>query len=348
MIDFDGLSGQAIVKDKLARFMRFGAPGHAHLFAGAEGMGKRAFAQVFAKALLCVGAPFVSNAFADSEAARLPCGNCLPCKLFHTGASGDFLFIEPTGQGQRPAISVEAARQITGWLAIRPLYSRRKVCLIAQADHMTEQAQNALLKTLEEPPAYGILILTAANPGMLLDTVRSRCGATFFAGYTDNEVEYILKNSPAPPHDSIIALVSRLAGGNPGYAFELASSDTFLSTRDELIGLFCGYLDGDPTAPFLLSSFLDRNKDRYLQFVGILIHFLRDIWLYSLPGGEKEIANRDMGQKLKRYGERFRQSSLMECIECMDDSYSQVSANANFTLTVNAMLINIKALLNAA
>jgi DNA polymerase-3 subunit delta' len=120
---------------------------------------------------------------------------------------------------------------------------------------MTEQAQNALLKTLEEPPEYGVIILTASNPETLLETVRSRCAVTRFSAYTAAEVEYILENSEDVPSNADIGLYARLSGNNPGYAIELAGSGAFLSERDELIGLFCELLNGRPESFFLLSSF---------------------------------------------------------------------------------------------
>ncbi|MCL2059661.1 MAG: hypothetical protein FWH01_11510 [Oscillospiraceae bacterium] len=396
---FDGLLGQQAAKDKLTGLLYSGAQGGAHLFLGAAGIGKRVFARAFAKAVLCAGGAAggtvsVLDAVAhiadavDAVSAvaaapgRLPCGVCLPCRLFQNGALGDFLFIAPSGQSQRPAIPVDAARSVVDWFSTRPLHSSKKVCIIAQADHMTEQAQNALLKTLEEPPAYGAIILTAENPGMLLDTVRSRCSTTFFTGYTDREVEYILRNADAPPHESAIPLLTRLSGGNPGYAFGLAQSETFMSTRDELFGLFCGHLDGDPRATYMLQSFLEKNRERFAHFAGMVIFLLRDIWLLSMGGmgirsgddvgasggassgggsdsgasgansGDSgvgaEIVNADMERRLAAYGERFRPGALLDCIERVDETCSQVSKNANFNLAVNAMLVKISATLNTA
>ena len=412
---FDGLTGLRNVKSKLTELIRRGIPGHAHLFYGTAGMGKRSFAHAFAKALLCAEAPPQPDAAAGSSgptpppdadvaagssgpaprldaaaessgpAPRLPCGACLPCKLFRDGALGDFLSVGPTGQGQRPVIPVDAVRNITGWFATRPLYTRRKVCIIENADHMTEQAQNALLKTLEEPPSYGAIILTAENPGMLLETVRSRCTMTHFTGYTDGEIEYILKNSPESMHifsqeltqkhtkdnaqsnapinalnnttqtdskknirtnsrGSIITLLARLSGGNPGYALEMARSETFFALRDELLNLFCGHLDGDARSTFLLASFLEKNRERFTQFSGIIIHWLLDIWRRSISGTRgagSGAVNSAEELKIDGYCARFKPAALLDCIERVDETCSSLSANANFTLAVNSMLFKI-------
>ena len=332
---FDGLTGQQAAKDRLVGLLRRGSPGHAHLFLGAPGLGKRAFARVFSKALLCVGD------------GRPGCA-CIPCKLFGGGSLGDYKAVKPSGQAQKPVISVDEARRIIDWLSIRPLYSKRKVCVVENADSMTEQAQNCLLKTLEEPPEYGVIILTAANQGMLLETVRSRCGVTRFSAYSDAELESILRNSNDFPQGKEIELISRLAGGNPGYAHELGGSESFLRQRDELIRLYCGFLDGDAKSAFLLASFLEKNRENYAQYLGMLIFWLRDIWICSLRDAsdeEAKLVNGDMADILGKYRSRFRQPALLDCIERIDQTYSELSTYANYSLAINAMLFDMGDLL---
>jgi DNA polymerase-3 subunit delta' len=336
---FIGLTGQQAVKDKLRRLSRQDAAGHAHLLLGDAGMGKRRFARAFAKMLLCGGADFAECA---------PCGNCMACRLFNTGALDDYFFAEPSGQGQKMSISVDTARRIKDWFSLRPLYSPRKVCVIAQADHMTEQAQNALLKTLEEPPAYGIAILTASNPGMLLDTVQSRCAVTRLSGYSENELCEILRAITAKrPSDSHIGLLARLSDGNPGQAIDLARSESFLTHREELIRLFCGHIEGDARMSLLLSEFLDKNKVRFRSYGGILILWLRDLWFRTLMSGIPPV-NEDMAGRMAKYDGRYSQGALLDCIERIDGACASLDSNANFTLAVNTMLYTVYETLNAA
>jgi hypothetical protein len=134
--------------------------------------------------------------------------------------------------------------------------------------------------------------------------------------------------------------------------FELARSETFLSYRDELLGLFCGHLDGDPRATYMLSAFLDKHRERFSLYSGILAYWLRDIWLSSLSnpngGNDIKIVNGDMAHKLDKYRALYAQDALLECIIRIDETYAAVSSNANFMLAVNAMLFKINELLNAA
>jgi hypothetical protein len=252
---------------------------------------------------------------------------------------------------------------------------------------------------------------------MLLPTVRSRCAVTHFAGYSDGELLDIIERSfEHKPPARLTTLFIRLSGGNPGYAAELAQSETFLSHREELIRMLCGHLDGDARASHLLASFLEKNRERFRRHCGIMIYWLRDLWLRSAIGtrggggcggsggsdgsgggcgssggcegdggcegsvikargvktqnvanaeyvenakyvenaeyvdnaaGAEGIVNSDMMNLMNKYDGRFRPGALLESMARIDDADSAVSANANFSLAVNAMLYSIMETLNA-
>lgn len=369
---FNGLTGQRAVKERLGAFVWGMAPDQALMLTGPAGMGKRSFARAYANALLCTGNTAGAAGTGDAagrqldaggqrfdaagepfNAAGRPCGLCAPCRLFASGALDDYLYIEPSGQGQNPVISVDAIRKLINWLAIRPFHSKKKVYILGQADHMTEQAQNALLKTLEEPPEYGAAVLTVENPGAMLETVLSRCTVIRFAEYTDDELALILRGVSAqvygPANDSAVRQLIRLSGGNPGRAFELAKSGGFFSQRSEIIGLFCGHIEGDARATYMLAAFLERNREQFARFSGLLIDWLRDIWIYSMPEAlqsSSRIINGDMEHKLCSYIGRFRPDALLDSIERIDEAAAAISANANFTLAVNSMIFKIGDLLS--
>lgn len=134
------------------------------------------------------GGAFGAGGSGDAESLRLPCRACAPCRLFRGGALDDYICIDTKAR----SISIDEIRRVIGWVSVRPMVSRRKVYVIADADKMTEQAQNALLKTLEDPPPYVHAVLTASRPEALLETIRSRCEAVRFARYGDDEIRRIL------------------------------------------------------------------------------------------------------------------------------------------------------------
>ena len=334
---------QRAVAKKLSGLIESGAPGHAHLFCGPAGAGKRAYAAAFAKALLCVGdgaAPGARPGTAAGTDARIDAGTdagtgtgaysaknampgegpgvgampgespgagvncrCAPCKLFDGKSLDDYFYIEPSGQGVNKIIPVGEIRRLTDWFAVRPMISRRKVCLISRADHMTEQAQNALLKTLEEPPPYGVLILTAENPGALLETARSRCETAWF---------------------------SVGAGGGPNaYAYAL-DADMDSALRDELLALFDRHLEGDAQATFQLSALLERNAPRFSAMCSAMVGRLRGMWLSSMQNKG-----------------RYSPAAILDCMRHVDEAASQASSNANLPLAAGSALFRIKEALDA-
>ena len=266
----------------------------------------------------------------------------MPCKLFDGGAIDDFLMIEPQGK----SIAVDDIRTVTEWAFIKPVYAKKKVYIIRSADRMTVQAQNALLKTLEEPPQYITAILTAENPEILLDTIRSRCMMIQFSRYSFREIREILQRGagfsefPAEKQDFLVAL----SGGIPGKAMELCVSQAFFSLREEVLALFSGFLRGDVMAGFRLTEFLESNRETFNELMDILISWLRDLWICIIGGNTEILVNSDKKAQILDCLQTVCPDALLEIVEYMDGIKASISANANFTLTVNAMLLRINKL----
>jgi DNA polymerase-3 subunit delta' len=407
---FDGLVGQISIKGRLSSQLLGGSQKHAYLFSGARGMGKRLFAKAFAMALLCErGAPggerghVVARAFAagagDARSAAFapdgavpslipdgpdrrpahaggdcPCRECAPCKLFSSGALDDFLFVDPKGRH----VSVDEIRQIVEWSSVRPMISARKAYVIADADKMTEQAQNALLKTLEEPPPYVAAILTSSKPESLLDTVRSRCEAIRFAKYADSEIADILarragsggapgferaaaawaaaraalggrpnaralqETAAAPGYAGYLAYLAKLADGAPGAAIELMLSAQFPELRERVAGLLGDHLLGKPEALFFITELLEKQRNEMPKIVGVINGILRDIWIYAAAGDESMLVNIDkMDIIASAQAQPPDMLGLLDCIEELDALRASAEASANYTLAVNMMALRL-------
>jgi DNA polymerase-3 subunit delta' len=183
-VTLDRIEGQERAVGMLRRALDAGRLGHAYLFAGPSGVGKRTTAMALARACLC------------SEAPGAGCGRCTECHLLAAGSHPD-VFIEDLARAQAEKatathISIDQMRRVRSQLAMRPVRGPRKIGLVDPADRMTADAQNALLKTLEEPPGCATLILVAANADALLPTIRSRCQRVHFAPLSDDLVERLL------------------------------------------------------------------------------------------------------------------------------------------------------------
>lgn len=203
---FAALRGHDALRDFLQQTASQDRLAHALLFAGAEGIGKRTFALAFAAWLQC------TQRGADS------CGECASCRQVAAGSHPD---VKLTGiPEKKKEIGVDRAREIKRFTQLRPASAPQKVVIIDSAHCLNVAAQNALLKTLEDPPLRSILILVASNPDALLATVRSRCQRINFQPLPVEVVQTILEQSHGLGSDTARELAA-VSEGSPGRALEL-------------------------------------------------------------------------------------------------------------------------------
>lgn len=173
---FESLIGNNKIKQMLTKAIKTNQITHSYLFVGTSGIGKTLFAKEFAKAILC-------------QQEEKACGNCKSCLAFEDKNHTDFIEIIPQEKG----IKIEQIRQMQEKVLEKPVLGERKVYLIKDADSMTREAQNCLLKTLEEPPSFITIILVASNESLLLTTIKSRCTKVAFNPIANEELINFLK-----------------------------------------------------------------------------------------------------------------------------------------------------------
>ena len=155
---FEKIIGNDIIKEQLKKSINNNQISHSYLFVGIEGIGKKMLATELAKAILCLN----DNKY---------CNNCKSCVEFDGNNNPDFLYIEPDGN----SLKIEQIREMQKKAQEKPIISNKKVYIIDNADKMTVEAQNSLLKTLEEPPEFVTIILIGSNENAFLTTIKSRC-----------------------------------------------------------------------------------------------------------------------------------------------------------------------------
>lgn len=173
---FDNIIGNEQNKEILKQIIKNDNIAHSYMFIGKESIGKMQFAKEFAKAIMCVG-------------DETSCNKCKSCIEFNTSNNPDFTIVEPDGN----AIKIDQIRDLVKKVYEKPIVSNKKVYIINDSNLMTKEAQNSLLKTLEEPPEYVTIILIASNENLFLPTIKSRCTKIIFNKLTNDELVKVLE-----------------------------------------------------------------------------------------------------------------------------------------------------------
>lgn len=176
---FESIIGNKEVKEFLENSIISQTVPHALMFVGKEGIGKKLIAMEYAKMLLC------------EKKEPLPCAECKSCKMFTNNNHPDFNIINPDGN----SIKIEQIRQIIEKVYEKPVQSDKKIYIINDAEKMTVESNNCLLKVLEEPPEYIVIILIVSNLNMILDTIKSRCNKVLFKEIPNSELEQFFKEN---------------------------------------------------------------------------------------------------------------------------------------------------------
>ena len=300
---------------------------HAYILNGQRGAGKKLLARLFAMALQCESG--------KSE----PCGECRSCKQAKNGNQPDIITIKH----EKPAsIGVEDIReQLNGDIMIKPYSSPYKIYIIPDADLMTVQAQNALLKTIEEPPAYAIIFLLTENADVLLPTIRSRCVMLKLRNIKDKLVKkYLMEELRIPDYQAEVC--AAFAQGNIGRAIMLAKSEHFNEIKEEAIQLM-KYID-EMELHEIVSAIKEINKYKLevTDYFDIIMIWYRDVLLYKAT---KDVGGLAFSEHLTFIKERAEKSSyegIETNLDALEKAKARLKANVNFDLVMELLLLTIK------
>ena len=205
-MSFENLIGNQKNKELLETAIKNNNLVHSYLFVGQEGIGKDLFAKQFAQMILC-----------EHPEGQLPCGSCKSCMEFFGGSHPDFMLVEPE---DGKTIKIEQVRFLQEKIAEKPVTSKKKVYILSQSETMTREAANSLLKTLEEPPEYAVIILTTSNESKLLTTIKSRCMKIYFLPIPEAEIAQYLKGHGL--ENDITENMVKQCGGSLGRLLKMA------------------------------------------------------------------------------------------------------------------------------
>lgn len=326
IIIFNSLIGQGEIKGILENSIKGNKVSHAYVFTGPRGIGKKSFAKIFSGMLLC-----------ENQSGGIRCGQCFACKTFDNNTNPDFHIID-AGEG---SIGVDEIRKIQSEVIIKPYYSSRKVYLIIEADKMTVQAQNCLLKTLEEPPSYAVIILTASNYEALMETIRSRVSRIPFKKYNNEELRAILDlwlDKPVYNMDFVLSFSDGIAGN----ALDIAGSEDFIRIREESINVILKLVSKKTEDIFNASKFFEENKSDIDIILDIMLTFYRDLLIYKKTENEKMLINSDKKGIILNNIAKFTAGKLGDNIELIENTKRILQQNANFQLSMEVMLMKLQ------
>lgn len=300
---------------------------HAYILNGQRGSGKKMLAKLFAMTLQCESG--------KSE----PCGECRSCIQANHGNQPDII----TVKHEKPAsISVDDVRgQINGDIMIKPYSSPYKVYIVPEADLMTEAAQNAILKTIEEPPEYAVIFLLTENADSLLSTIRSRCVMLKLRNIKNKLVKkYLMEQLQIPDYQA--ELCAAFAQGNIGRATMLATSEHFNEIKEEALQLL-KYID-EMELHEIVSAIKSINKYKLQieDYLDIIMIWYRDILLYKAT---KDVEGLVFGDQLKFIKAKASKSSyegIEKILKSIETAKARLNANVNFDLLMELMLLTIK------
>ena len=297
-MSFENIIGNDNIKALLTNTIKNNNILHSYMFVGCDGIGKYLFATSFAKMILC-----------NSEDSDKPCNKCHSCIEFDGYNLPDFSIIDTEDS---KSIKIEQIRNMQRKITEKPVVSNKKVYIINNSDLMTKDAQNCLLKTLEEPPEYAVIILILSNENNMLNTIKSRCTKILFNSLSNNEITqyFSYNNINFKPDDNFL----KLCGGSIGKAIELQNEANDYSSIDNIISLLS---TKDIVDVWNNSEILYKSKDN----INNLLEYMNIVFMNNL------LSTNDI--------------KYASCIEIIEKTKKRLASNANFDMCIDNLLIGL-------
>lgn len=327
MAKFSDIIGQEQIKEHLHNALETGKISHAYIINGEKSSGKEFIARVFAMALQC------------EKGGTEPCQECHSCRQMLTDNQPDVIRV----MHEKPnTISVDDIRaQINGDIGIKPYSSPRKIYIVNEAEKMTVQAQNALLKTLEEPPAYAVLLLLTANINALLPTIRSRCVVLNMKPVADGLVKkYLMEELHAPDYKAEVCVA--FSRGNIGKAKALASSEDFETVKAEALSLLKYIKDMELNEIIAAIRKITEYKLDTGDYLDLIAVWYRDVLLFKATNDGNQLVFREEIQAIRTIAQRSSYEGIEDIINALDTAKRRLDANVNFELTMELLMLTIQ------
>ena len=327
MAGFKDIVGHEQIIEHLRNAITLDKVSHAYILNGPEASGKMMLAEAFAMALQCEG-----------EGER-PCLSCRSCRQAMDHNQPDIIYVSH----EKPnTIGVDDIRtQVNNDIGIKPYSSRYKVYIIDEAQKMNQQAQNALLKTIEEPPAYGVIMLLTTNADAFLPTILSRCIRLDLKPVADDKLkDFLMKKCGVVDYQADICV--DFSQGIVGKAVTLASSAHFNEIKDAALQLLKRVKDIDLSEMIGAVKHVSEYKLDINDFFDIMMIWYRDVLLYKATADVNGLVFKDEVYEIKKQANTSSYHGIELILEGLEKAKMRLDANVNFELVIELLLLTLK------
>ena len=327
MTGFDEIIGHEQIIEHFRCALRNHQISHAYILNGENGSGKNMLARAFAKALEC------EAGYGDS------CNMCRSCHQFDSGNHPDIKWLR---HEKAASIGVDEVReQINKDIVIKPYSSQYKIYIIDEAEKMTVQAQNALLKTIEEPPEYAVIIFLTNTLDALLQTVRSRCIIMNLRGVDTQLIQQHLMHKYQLP-DYQPRICASYPQGNTGKAIMMATSEHFREMQEFLLRLLKKVDDMEVYEIVTAIHDMSVYKVDIRDLIDLMMVWYRDVLILKATGDVNQVVYRDEYKYLQRKAVKSSYEGLNIIMDALEKAKVRLNANVNFDITMEMLLLTIK------
>lgn len=305
---FENIIGQEFAKKYMTNSIKNNKISHAYIFEGMDGIGKKKFAEELSKILF---------------------------KGTSIDVNPDCISINPDGN----SIKIAQIRKLQSDIIIKP-HKDYKIYIINQSEKMTMEAQNTLLKTLEEPPRYAIIILITNNKERLLDTVKSRCETIKFTPISQSDLKLYLMNTKGIDEQRA-TLLATFSRGSMEKALELSDSAEFSIIREDIQKYIEIIMDKNMSEVLNIASDLEKYKTSIISLLDMMLNYFRDMMFLKEGFGKNMIINIDKIIFIQNMSNKITYSQLSKIIDIIEETKKRIKSNCNFNTNMQVMALNI-------
>ncbi|MCI9150159.1 MAG: DNA polymerase III subunit [Lachnospiraceae bacterium] len=327
MAGFSDIIGHRQIIEHLQRAIDSDKVSHAYIFNGPERSGKMMLAEAFSMALQC------------EAKGSTPCMECHSCRQALSKNQPDIIYLQHEKPG---TISVDdIRRQVNNDIGIKPYHSPHKIYIIDEAEKMNQQAQNALLKTIEEPPAYGVILLLTTNADAFLPTILSRCITLNLKAVPDAEIKaYLMQKLEVPDYKADVC--TAFAQGNVGKALQLAGNESFNELKLMALQLVKRIHGLELYEMMDTVHQISDYKLTIHDFFDLLMIWYRDVLLFKATADVNCLIFKDEVYDIKKSASKSSYDGIETILKALEKAKQRLNANVNFDLVIELLLLAMK------